>query len=495
MDLAITLDSNASVPLHRQLYEELRRAILSGRLPPRQRIPSTRTLAKSLGISRTTVTQSYEQLLSEGYIQTIVGSGTFVCAQLPDELLHSTPTGSTQKITRPQIKLSKYAASLHQSDVRGVPVITEPDAPISFRYGRPAFEQFPMKLWCKLLSRHCRSNSDWLDYTTDPLGHRPLREAIARYLARSRAVQCAPNQVMITNGTQQALYLVMRLLLDPGDAIALEDPGYLSARQIFLTQGAKLLPVAVDKSGLVVKQLVKYSSESIKLVYVTPSHQFPTGAILSLPRRLELLSWAQQTGALIIEDDYDSEYRYGAQPIPALQGLERSDSVLYIGTFSKVLFPSLRIGYLVLPQSLVSLFTRAKWLNDRHLPLLEQYVLADFIEEGHLERHLRQMRKLYEQRRQVLVQALNAHMGKRATILGEKAGIHLMVQLHTNLEDEQIVHRAAQVGVGMMSAQPHYLKAFRTGEFIFGYSELTEQQLQEGIRRLAKVVSGIASRT
>ena len=484
MDLAITLDGNA-VPLHRQLYEELRRAILSGRLLPRQRIPSTRSLAKSLGISRTTVTQSYEQLLSEGYLQTIVGSGTFVSAQLPDDLLRSTPVEEAQKIARKQIKLSKYAADLSATDIPG---ITEPDAPISFRYGRPAFDQFPIELWRKLLSRHCRSDLNWLDYATDPLGYKPLRQAIARYLSRSRAVQCEPDQVMITNGTQQALYLVTRLLINPGEAIALEEPGYLGARRTFLTQGAKLLPVAVDESGLVVQYLANYPPESIKLVYVTPSHQFPTGAVLSLPRRLELLSWAQQTGTMIIEDDYDSEYRYGDRPIPALQGLDQSDLVLYIGTFSKVLFPSLRIGYLVLPQSLIPVFTRAKWLADRHSPLLEQAVLADFIEEGHLERHIRQMRTHYDQRRQALVQALNFHLGERATILGDNAGIHLMVRLHTNLSDEEIILRAAQVGVGMVTAQPHYLKANRTGEFIFGYSELTAQQLQEGIRRLAQVL-------
>lgn len=485
MDLAIMLDGNAAVPLHRQIYKELRRAILSGRLLPRQRLPSTRSLAKSLGISRTTVTQSYEQLLSEGYLQTIVGSGTFVCSQLPDDLLHSMPVQSTHKVARPPLKLSKYAAGLSEIDVPG---ITEPDAPINFRYGRPAFDQFPIKLWRKLLSRHCGSDLNWLDYATDPLGYKPLREAIAHYLSRSRAVQCEPDQVMITNGTQQALYLVTRLLINPGEAIALEEPGYLGARRTFLTQGAKLLPVAVDESGLVVQALANYPAGSIKLVYVTPSHQFPTGAVLSLPRRLELLSWAQQTGTMIIEDDYDSEYRYGDRPIPALQGLDQSDSVIYIGTFSKVLFPSLRIGYLVLPHSLIPVFTRAKWLADRQSPLLEQGVLADFIQEGHLERHIRQMRTHYDQRRQALVQALNFHVGKRATILGDNAGIHLMVRLHTNLSDEEIILRAAQVGVGMVTAQPHYLKANRTGEFIFGYSELTAQQLQEGIRRLAQVL-------
>ena len=485
MDLAIALDNNTAIPLHQQLYEELRRAILSGRLLPRQRIPSTRSLAKSLGISRTTVTSCYEQLLSEGYLETIVGSGTYVCAQLPDDLLHSTPVESVQKTVLP-IQLSKYAARLADMDTS---LMSEPDLQISFRYGRPAFDHFPMQTWRKLLSRHCRENSTWLDYATDALGYKPLREAIARYLSRSRAVQCEPEQVIITNGTQQALYLIMRLLIELGDAIALEDPGYLSARRIFLSQGAKLLPVRVDESGLVVKDLAKYANESIKLVYVTPSHQFPTGAILSLPRRLELLAWAQQNSAMIIEDDYDSEYRYGDRPIPALQGLAQTDSVLYIGTFSKVLFPSLRIGYLVLPQSFISLFARAKWLSDRSLPSLEQQVLTDFIEQGHLESHIRKMRSLYDLRRQALVQGLKANFGEKAKILGEKAGLHLMVRLQTHLTDEEIIQRAARVGVGMMSAQPSYLNANCAGEFIFGYSELRQEQIQQGISRLAQVLT------
>lgn len=483
MDLAIALNNHS--PLHQQLYEELRQAILTGRLLPRQRIPSTRSLSKSLGISRTTVTQSYEQLLSEGYLQTIVGSGTYVCAQLPDDLLHSIPMESAQKITRPPIQLSKYGAKLANTDIS---LISEPNTQISFRYGRPAFDHFPMQIWRKLLSRHCRVDSNWLDYTTDFLGYKPLREAIACYLSRVRAVRCEPEQVIITNGTQQALYLIMRLLIEPGDAIALEDPGYPSARRIFLSQAAKLLPIGVDESGLVVKELAE-TNESIKLVYVTPSHQFPTGAILSLPRRLELLGWVRQTGALIIEDDYDSEYRYGDRPIPALQGLAQSDSVIYIGTFSKVLFPALRIGYLVLPPSLVSVFARAKWLGDRQLPLLDQLVLTDFITAGHIDRHIRKMRSLYDQRRQILVQALNAHFGKKVKILGEKAGIHLMVKLHTQLTDAEIIQRAAQLGVGIMSAQSCYLNANQQGEFIFGYSELTEQQIQAGISTLAQVLT------
>ena len=486
MDLAINLDNNLSKPLHQQLYEELRQAILTGKLTPGERIPSTRSLARFLAISRFTVTTSYEQLLSEGYLETVTGRGTFIFQQIPDDLIYSNPIENTDKTNLPLIKLSKYGKSL--VTIQNVPRIAEPKLEINFRYGTPALSEFPIKIWRRLLSRYCNTNLNWLDYSTEPLGYQPLRKAITRYLTRSRAVNCEPEQILITNGTQQALDLILRLLIEPRETIAIENPGYLSARIIFETQKAQILPIRVDDSGLIVKELAEFTNKNIRLIYVTPSHQFPTGAILSLPRRLELLNWAQQTGGLIIEDDYDSEFRYGEKPIPALQGLDKSDSVLYIGTFSKVLFPSLRIGYLVLPKSLVTVFTRAKWLNDRHLPILEQQVLAEFIESGYLERHIRKMRSIYNKRRQILVKYLKKYFGKRAEILGEKAGIHVMVRFKTSLSDEEIIQRAAKVGVAMMSANPHYLTNHPTGEFIFGYGELTESQLQEGIRRLAQIV-------
>jgi GntR family transcriptional regulator/MocR family aminotransferase len=444
-------------------------------------------LAKFLGISRIVVKQSYEQLIDEGYLQTVVGSGTFVCAQLPENLLHSARLPSEQKKVQVPIQVSHYGAIVSEMDI---PEMTSQEVPISFRYGRPAFDQFPMQIWRKLLLHHCRSSLDWLDYASEPQGYRPLREVLARYLYRSRSVQCESEQILMVSGTQQAIDLIARLLIDPNETIALEEPGYLGVRRhAFLAREAKLMPIPVDESGLVVEHLTKSTANSIKLVYITPSHQFPTGAVLPLSRRLELLSWAQDNGAMIIEDDYDSEYRYEGQPIPALQGLDSSSTVLYIGSFSKVLFPSLRIGYLVLPPTLVPMFIRAKWLLDRQLPLLEQLVLTDFIAEGHLERHLRRMRVYYDQRRQVLLQALHAHLGQKATIFGENAGIHLMVRLHTNLSDQEIIHRANRMGVGMVAASPYYLQAAPTGEFIFGYSELTQQQLNEGIRRLAQVLA------
>lgn len=338
MDFAINIDPDAPLPLHRQVYEELRRAILLGRLTSGGKLPSTRSLAQLLGVSRATVTQGYELLLSEGYLETIVGSGTFVCRQLPDELLNTAPIESKLQPSNSLVPLSAYGKSLSDKAFLRIP---EQAVEISFSYGRPAFDQFPIDLWRKLISRHCHSKAEVLDYTDNSLGYQPLREAIAAYLSRSRAVNCQAEQIIIVGGSQQGLDLITRILIDPNDGIAVEEPGYLGARRAFLAQGASLFPVPVDQSGLIVSKLTTGIIPKLKLIYVTPSHQFPTGAVLSLPRRLELLAWAHKTGVMIIEDDYDSEYRYGERPIPALQGLDQGNSVVYVGTFSKVLFPAL----------------------------------------------------------------------------------------------------------------------------------------------------------
>lgn len=485
MEFAIALDFESNVPLHRQLYEAFRQLILSGKLLPKQRLPSTRTLAKSLAISRATAVQSYEQLISEGYLQTVGGAGTYVCDRLPEDLLHSKPIEQTKiYCTANNPNLSTYGASLITDAPLYSPRLAKP---IEFRYGQPALDAFPLNLWRQLISRHCRHDRLMLDYANDSLGYQPLREAIARYLIQSRAVQCNADQVLIVSGSQQALDLVSRVVIDRGNGIAVEDPGYLGARHVFLSQGAKLYPLPVDRSGMLVEKLSQHSPH-IKLVYVTPSHQFPTGAVLSLSRRLELLAWAEQAGVLIIEDDYDSEFRYEGRPIPALQGLDRTGSVVYIGTFSKVLFPSLRIAYLVVPPRLVNVFARAKWLADRQSPLLEQYVLADFINEGHLERHIRRMKALYDGRRQAIVRSLITYFGDRVTILGENAGMHLMVRLSTNLSDRIIIERAAGVGVGLVSARQYYLESVSTGEFILGYADLNAAEIEIGVQKLAAVI-------
>jgi GntR family transcriptional regulator / MocR family aminotransferase len=484
MDLAILLDKAIGSPLHQQLYEALRQAILTGKLLPGERLPSTRALAQSLGISRGTVKLGYEQLLNEGYLETATGSGTFVCQQIADRSLPVLPSQPHCSGTLMPTGLSQYAQNfVTQSLSKQNPSKSE----IDFCYWQPAFSHFPLQLWRQLTTRHLQM-PERLDYSADLLGYKVLREAIAHYLMRSRAVRCDAEQVMIVNGTQQALDLIARLFIDPGDRVVMEEPGYLSARRVFQSQGAEILPIAVDASGLIVEQLQSTSTLAIKLVYVTPSHQFPAGAILTLPRRLELLAWAQHRGAVIIEDDYDSEYRYGEKPIPAMQGLDKNDSVVYVETFSKVLFPALRIGYLVVPPGLVDLFAQAKRLVDRHSPLLEQCVLADFINEGHLERHLRRMRTLYNQRRQAFVKSLKSRLGERVTILGDAAGIHLMVQLQTDLSDEEIIVRAAQVGVGLTNAAAFYLGSSRGGQFLMGYANLDEENIDEGVRRLAQIL-------
>ncbi|WP_035985937.1 PLP-dependent aminotransferase family protein [Leptolyngbya sp. KIOST-1] len=483
MVFTLLLDPHSPVPCYQQIYCALRQKILTGQLAPRQRLPSTRALAQSLGVSRATVTQSYDQLISEGYLHTVVGSGTYVGDRLPESLLHAPGTEPVPPASSQSLVLSAYGQRLADFAAGPSP---EPKTPISFRYGRPALDQVPLGIWRQLLSRHCR-RADWLDYATDPMGHRPLREAIAAYLAQARAVQCHPDQILITNGTQQALHLATQLLVSPGDTVALEEPGYLSARRIFASQGAHLHPVPVDGDGMNVDTLAE-ATGPIRLVYVTPSHQFPTGVVLSLPRRLALLAWAQQQGALILEDDYDSEYRYGGRSIPALQGLGSGQSVIYLGTFSKVLFPALRMGYMVLPPALVPIFSRAKWLADRQVPGLEQAVLAEFIAEGHLERHVRRMRSLYDQRRQALVMALQTHFGHRATILGDRAGLNMMVRFQTRVPDVELIARTERAGVGLISAAPQYLGKSPGHEFIFSYAELDAEAIATGIALLATEV-------
>lgn len=485
MDLAIYLDRTYTKPLYQQLTEKIRLAVLEGRLKPNQKLPSSRSLAKSLTISRSTVTQSYEQLESEGYLETRRGSGTYICHQIPDEWLKSKPIEPVTSTTRAKSCLSQFAQNL---TTIGSLEVSEPEHAISFRYGNPALEYFPLQQWRKFLTRHCQKSTALLSYAPDAAGYYPLRIEIANYLGRSRAVQCTPEQVIIINGSQQALDLISRLVLEPEDWVAMEEPGYLGARYCFMGQRANLQPITVNSNGIDVSVLSEYH-QKFKLVYVTPSHQFPTGVTLSLPRRIELLQWAQETNTLIIEDDYDSEYRYGEPPIPALQGIDRSQSVIYIGTFSKIVFPSLRIGYLVVPEPWISLVSKAKWLCDRFCPILEQCALTDWIAEGHFERHIRRMRHLYNLRRQVLITAFQNYFGERVTILGENAGIHVMVRIETILADDLVIQKAAVVGIGLISAREYYLQPQRQGEFIFGYAQLEETQIEQGILKLSQILS------
>lgn len=487
MDLAINLNRSSKIPLYQQLTEEIRSAVLEGRLKPKQKLPSSRSLAKSLSISRSTVTQSYEQLESEGYLETLGGSGTYVCHQLVDEWLNLPPIELTNKPQSKDLNLSQFGQSLISINRLQV---SEPDYEISFRYGNPAISYFPIQQWRKLLNRHCNNSAALLNYAEEAGGYFPLKVEIADYLGRSRAVRCTPEQVIVVNGSQQALDLIGRLTLNPGDWVAIEEPGYLGARCCFMGQSANLEPIPVDEDGLDL-EFLSQCDRDFKLIHVTPSHQFPTGVILSLKQRIALLQWAQTTGTLIIEDDYDSEYRYGEQPIPALQGMDKNQSVIYIGTFSKTMFPSLRIGYLVVPPHWVSIIGKAKWLCDRSVPLLEQYALTDWIREGDFEKHIRRMRKLYNSRRQALISVFEKHFGDRVKIIGANAGIHVMVKIETDKSDRIIIEQAAAEGIGLISTRGYYLNTdtFRQGEFIFGYGQLEETQIETGISRLSQVLN------
>jgi GntR family transcriptional regulator/MocR family aminotransferase len=341
----------------------------------------------------------------------------------------------------------------------------------------PDIEHFPFATWQRLLQRHLRRrDAELFDYARSPQGYEPLRRELAAYLGRSRAVHCTADDVVIVNGSQQALEFCARLLLEQGDAVAFENPGYLGTRRIFLANGARLSPVRVDTEGMVVGEI----PPDARAVYATPSHQFPTGASLSLKRRLELIDWARQQHAAIIEDDYDSEYRYSGVPLPALQGLA-PHCVVYCGTFSKVMFPGLRVGYIVPPPSMRPIFTRLKWLSDRHTPILEQAALADFLHEGHLDRHIRRMRRLYGQRREVLLDSLQQHFGSRVTIYGDEAGMHVMAQF----DDPTIYERALRNRVQVVNASAYYLTKPPRGEVILGFSCFSERAIKEAVRRLS----------
>lgn len=508
MELAIALNPDSSEPLQRQLYTELRRGILTGRLSRGLRLPPTRELASSLGISRTTVTLVYESLISEGYLEGKTGAGTFVASCLPDEMLapgaadaevgtsaRTTFTGAIGAVGAAPSNADASTLSTFGQYLAGIQLLGPPKDPdIQFAFGRPDGEHFPMSQWLRLLNKHGKeTNLSYLELPKRSQGHHALREAIARYLGRSRAMNVSPDQIIVVNGSQQGADLVTRLFVERGEVVGIEDPCWIGAKTIFESQGAVLHPVPVDRDGIRVSELSTPGTPKMKLLYVTPSHQFPTGAVLSLSRRLELLAWAKRENVYIVEDDYDSEFRYSGRPVPALAGLDTNDRVLYLGTFSKVLFVSLRLGYMVVPPHLVHAFAHGKWLTDRHSPILEQLVLADFINEGHLERHIRRMRKLYEERREVLVNGLKSQFGDRVRVVGESAGIHVLVEFESKWSTQQVMERALKVGLGLLPAvhlreRDPEENGRKPVSFIMCYGALTPEQIEEGVRRLHKVI-------
>jgi GntR family transcriptional regulator / MocR family aminotransferase len=477
MQLAIPL-SRQSRPLFRQVYSGLRQAILSGALPANGRLPSTRDLADQLGISRTVVLLAYDQLLAEGFVVGRLGSGTYVSSV-------AGTSWSARPQTQARLRLSRYGSAAAAAWSRvNVPQPQKRLLRYDFAYGRSDLEVFPFEMWRRILLRCARKATvSELDYGPAG-GNAELREAICTHLRRSRAVFCDPSQVMIVNGSQQAVDLIARILIERGAPVAMEEPSYQGGREALRAAGVRLLPVAVDRDGLDPAKLPAQA----RIAFVTPSHQFPTGAVLPLARRLALLEWAKRRNAVIVEDDYDGEFRYGGQPLESLQGLDREGRVIYIGTFSRTVFAALRIGYLIAPKALLPAFAAAKWLTDRHTANLEQRVLAEFISSGLYERYLRRVRRRNAARRLALVDSIGKCFGQRVELTGDGAGAHVVLWPKHRVAEEEVIAGAAAHGVGIYGISSYFLrKPLRTG-FLLGYSRMKEQEIREGIRRLSEVL-------
>jgi len=480
----VPLDRRLAKPLHRQLYDGYRDAILDGRLHPGQRLPSTRMLAHDLQVSRIPVVTAFEQLAAEGYVESRVGAGSFVSSLLPDHVVRlgtdrepgtgSVPRKGPRRL--PRERWSSVAAPWLECSG-------------AFRVSLPALDEFPAKVWARLLARRARLLPRRQMSYGDAMGFAPLREALADYLGTVRSVKCTAKQIMIVSGSQQALALAGRALLEPGDAVWLEEPGYPGARDALTLARARLHAVPVDDDGLDVAAGIA-RCPTARAVYVTPSHQYPLGMIMSAPRRLQLLDWARRRGAWLIEDDYDSEYRYDAQPIASLHGLDTDQRVLYIGTFSKVLFPGLRVGYLVIPDDLVARFRQIRDAMDIFPAPLYQAVLHDFMRGGHFARHLRRMRAVYAERRRVLVTAIERELGGAVRVAGDRAGFHLVVLLPPDARDDDIAVRAARRGISVIPLSSCYSGPRRRPGLVLGYGATRVTEIADAVRQLKSILRG-----
>jgi GntR family transcriptional regulator/MocR family aminotransferase len=485
--LTLPLDPASAAPLFRQVYDGLRRAILDGTLAAGARAPATRGLAAELGVSRNTVMNAYEQLLAEGYLEGQAGSGTYVPRTLPDELIvvrgaakPSAPAGLRGR------GLSRRGQLLVQSSAA---VARFSGQPRPLRPCVPDVGAFPSAVWARLVARHLRRPPRGLLGYDHPAGYGPLRRAIAAHLKAARAVHCDPDQVLVVTGLQHALDLVARVLLDPGDSAWVEDPGYPGGRATLQGSGVAVAPVPVDADGLDVAAGAARWPEAW-LAYVTPSHQYPLGVTLTLPRRLALLDWARRADAWVVEDDYDSEFRYGGRPLAALQGLDRDGRVIYASTCSKALFPALRVGYLVVPPDLVDAFTAARAATDRQTATLAQAALADFFAEGHFLRHLRRMRALYADRQEVLRRAARRELGGLLDVPPCETGMHLVGWLPDSRDDRAAAGAAAAAGVEAPALSNYRVEGHGRGGLLLGYAAFEPGQIRDAVRRLGSALRG-----
>jgi GntR family transcriptional regulator/MocR family aminotransferase len=478
-EIAVTLPRRGSRELLRALHGQLRAAILDGRLKPELKLPATRDLAAALGVSRNTAVAAYDRLLSEGYVVARAGAGTYVAKVRLPPRARAAPAGRAT---------DRRLSALWRTP----PVVqTAPAAEFKFdfRVGLSDKTHFPYRVWRRLSARALRGISRTPVAYADPAGQPELREAIAHNVSLMRAVACQTDDVVATVGGQQAFDLLARILVTPGQTtVAVEDPGYPPARAAFAAAGASIAAIPVDGEGLMADRL----PSSTRVVLVTPSHQFPLGTVMSMRRRAALLQFAEANGAVVIEDDYDGEFRYGGRPLDALQTLDRAGSVFYVGTFSKTLFPALRLGFVVCPPWARPALVAAKQIADWHGPVLAQDTLTAFIKEGHLARHVRRMRKVYGERRAMLLKALDRHCGKRLSPIPGEAGLHLAARLPAALRANAVIAEAARRGVGLQSLQRYAASKTTVNGLMFGLGMIQADEIDSGIRELAKAIAAAA---
>jgi GntR family transcriptional regulator/MocR family aminotransferase len=472
------LDRANRTPLTRQIYMQVRSAVLSGALLPGTRVPSSRAMASKLGVARASVVLAYEHLLAEGYVESRHGSGTFIAGDLTG--LASRGRGSSRAAKRaiptPAQNFSDFERSAMQSDAR------------PFNTGRTLIDARTAETWRSLTHRAVRGlGANDLGYA-DPAGLAELRENICDYLRVARAVRCHPEQIVITAGTQQAIDIAIRVLLAPGDEVWVEDPGYPLTHAQLLLAKVRPYPIPVDAQGLVVDAGLRRAPRACA-AFVTPSHQFPTGVALSMPRRLQLLAWARQRGAFIVEDDYTSEFRYSGPPLASLQGLDDSDRVIYVGTLNKALFPGLRIGYAMVPLALLEAFIGARYLIDRQPATLQQAVVCEFMRQGHFAAHIRRMRQLYREQRDALAETLMLRAADRLHVAVPDQGMHLVAYLPNGSSDIAIEAAAQRAGIVVRAISRFYRAARPRPGLMLGFSGFPRQLIVPSAARLAALVA------
>lgn len=463
----IGIDRGDREPIQQQIARQLRSLVLSGRLKPQTRLSSTRALAEELGVARATVVEAYEQLASEGYLETRSGSGTRVAAELPETLL-----------TAPARERPETAPPMRQG--------REPARP--FRSGLVDWDHFPHEEWGRLLGRYWRNPPVALLEHNDPFGWLPLREAIARHLHEWRGIGCEAGQVIVTAGGLDAFDLIGRAVLEPGDEVWFEEPGYSTARRIFSQGGVRVVPVAVDDEGLSVAQGLARAAAA-RAAFVTPARQYPTGVTMPLARRLELLDWAAGAEAIVIEDDYDSEYRYVGRPLPALMSLDERARVIYTGTFSKVFSPIIRLGYTVVPKSLVARFRAARLAHGAPPSLVAQPALAEFMRQGAFAIHIRRMRRIYAARRRALIEALSPGDGRLFHIDASPAGLMLLLRLPKGRSDAEAVSLLSASGIDAQPLSGHYAGRNRGQGLLLSFAGFSEADLRKSARKMIEVLS------